>query len=473
MSPRLQRRLIIVFVMAVLVSATPASAGMATAPELGCAGVVQVPLAECQALEALYTSTNGAQWYDKAGWSTTNTPCSWYGVTCQAGHISQLNLSDNNLAGALPAQLADLGQLRVLDLKRNTLTGPVPVGLAGLAQLQTLDLSENSLDGTVPSQLGSLSALQSLNLSNNQLTGSIPTQLAGLTQLQTLNLSSNQLTGPIPSALSGLASLQVLGLNNNQLSGAIPAQLANLSNLRQLILEKNDLTGTIPADLGGLSHLTHLILTRNHLEGTIPPQLGNLNQLRVLQLNNNRLTGSIPVALGNLSNLFEVWLNSNALSGAVPANLCDLTGLFFLDVSFNSLSSAPSCMAFFDPQWNETQTVAPADLTASPGDTRVVLNWTPIAYVADTGYYEISYRLAGGAFAVHGVTTNKSADSYQVNGLAPDSTYEFRVRTFTAAHNEPPADQQNALWSDYTTVNARTLPAGSVHSIFLPLISKR
>jgi hypothetical protein len=276
-------------------------------------------------------------------------------------------------------------------------------------------------------------------------------------------------------ALGGLANLRILGLNNNQLSGPIPVQLASLANLRLLLLANNGLSGAIPASLGGLGNLTHLVLARNQLEGPIPSQLGNLGQLSVLMLNGNRLSGSIPTSLGNLSNAFEIWLNSNALSGAVPANLCDLAGLFFLDTGYNSLSSAPACMALLDPEWNQTQTVAPANLSATPGDVQVGLSWTPIVYQSANGYYEISYRPAGGAFTVHGVTTSKGAASYLVTGLTPDSNYELRVRTFTAAHTDPPAYQQNALWSDYTAVNVRTLPAGGIitRSVFLPLVSKR
>lgn len=475
MSPRLPRRMTLVFVLALLMSVLPARPGAATAPELTCAGVTEIPLAECQALEALYASTNGAQWYDRAGWTTTTTPCSWYGVTCQAGRVSELDLRDNNLAGPLPAQLGNLTQLRVLNLKRNAITGGLPAGLGGLVQLQILDLSENALTGAIPTQLGALAVLQTLNLGNNQLTGGIPTQLAGLAALQTLDLSTNQLSGEIPGALGGLASLQVLGLNNNQLSGAIPAQLANLTQLRLLLLANNNLTGSIPTGLSGLSNLTHLVLTRNQLSGQIPAQLGSLSQLSVLMLSNNRLTGSIPASLGNLGNAFEIWLNSNALSGAVPANLCDLQGLFFLDTAYNSLSSAPDCMAFLDPEWDQTQTVAPMALSAAPGDVQVSLGWTPIAYQSNDGHYEISYRPAGGTFVVHGVTASKAVSSYMVTGLMPETNYEFRVRTYTAAHMEPPAYQQNALWSGYAVVNVRTLPAGSsiTRSIFLPLVTKR
>ncbi len=464
MSPRMRRRLVFLFLAALLMSVFSAGAGVAAAPELGCAGVTQVPLSECQALQALYSSTNGAQWNEQGGWATTNTPCSWYGVTCQAGHVSQLDLSDNNLAGPLPAQLSDLSQLRALSLRLNNLTGSVPVGLGNLTQLQTLDLSANQLTGAVPTQLSGLAALQTLNLSDNDLTGAVPTQLTGLTALQTLNLSSNQLTGQIPPALGGMASLVELNLASNQLTGAIPTQLGNLANLQLLGLSKNALTGAIPPSLGQLSHLMDLALSYNQLSGSIPSELGNLGQLTGLMLGNNRLTGVIPDSLGNLGNITDIWLNSNALSGAVPISLCNPARLVMLELAYNSLSSAPWCMAFLDPFWRETQTMAPTNLTAALGATQATLSWTPIEYQGKTGYYEISYRPMGGAFTVHGVTANKSVSSYVVTGLTPGVKHEFRVRTFTAAHDEPPGYQQNALWSDY---------AVTPHSLFMPLISRR
>ncbi|MER2598997.1 MAG: leucine-rich repeat domain-containing protein [Caldilineales bacterium] len=439
-------------------------------PALACAGVTEIPLAECQALEALYTATNGAQWKERSGWTLTTTPCSWYGVSCQAGHVSALILDDNNLTGTLPIQLGNLTYLRTLTLPRNLIGGALPTTLGNLIALQTLDISENQLTGALPTQLGSLAALQTLNLSNNQLSGSIPGQLANLSHLQELNLSTNQLSGSIPAALGTIGTLQKLHLNTNLLTGSIPAQLGNLTALHQLVLADNNLSGAIPAGLGNLNQLTHLVLTKNGLSGTIPPELGNLNQLSVLMLNRNRLTGIIPTSLGNLSNLFEVWLNGNALSGAVPENVCSLAGLFFLDTGYNALSRAPACMTLLDPQWNQTQTIAPADLAAQPQSTAITLRWTPILYQNDTGWYEVSYRPAGGMWAVHGQTSSKASTDYTITGLNAGRAYELRVRTFTAAHDEPPAYQQNDVWSDYATVNATTLPSGSTRTIFLPLV---
>ena len=95
-----------VLVVGLAGSPAPAAAHPADAPDVTCAEISQIPLAECQALAALYNGTGGPQWYDHTGWMATLTPCSWYGVTCQAGRVTQLNLEDNNLSGPLPGQWA-------------------------------------------------------------------------------------------------------------------------------------------------------------------------------------------------------------------------------------------------------------------------------------------------------------------------------------------------------------------------------
>ena len=39
---------------------------------------------ECDALVALYTSTDGTNWTDNTGWNTPTDPCTWYEVSCNA-----------------------------------------------------------------------------------------------------------------------------------------------------------------------------------------------------------------------------------------------------------------------------------------------------------------------------------------------------------------------------------------------------
>ncbi|MEN8221332.1 MAG: hypothetical protein ABFS56_34295 [Pseudomonadota bacterium] len=40
-----------------------------------CGAVTEIPSTECEALVALYNSTNGDGWRNNYGWLKTNTPC--------------------------------------------------------------------------------------------------------------------------------------------------------------------------------------------------------------------------------------------------------------------------------------------------------------------------------------------------------------------------------------------------------------
>ena len=93
-----------------------------------CAGVSEIPQPECRALAALYDSTTipGWNWNNSTGWLRTATPCSWYGVTCAAGHVTGLDLHSNNLGGTLPAALGDLTGLQALNLSDQTISGSLP-----------------------------------------------------------------------------------------------------------------------------------------------------------------------------------------------------------------------------------------------------------------------------------------------------------------------------------------------------------
>ncbi len=69
------------------------------------------------------------------------------------------------------------GRVVAIEVRSKTLAGTIPPQLGQLGQLQVLDLSYNELTGTIPSTLGQLDQLQFLNLSFNRLTGAIPPEL--------------------------------------------------------------------------------------------------------------------------------------------------------------------------------------------------------------------------------------------------------------------------------------------------------
>ncbi len=258
----------------------------------------QIPSSEFNALVALYNATDGPNWTNNTGWNTATNNVDgggWYGVKVENGHVTELFLSQNGLAGTLPAALGDLDQLTKLYLSYNSLTGPIPAEWGNLSQLEILFLTSNSLTGPIPAALGDLDQLTGLYLDNNALTGPIPSELGNLSSITTVGISNNALTGPIPPELGNLSTLIYLQLVNNDLTGGIPAQLGNLSQLEWLRLWGNELTGTIPAELGNLSNLSWLELSYNQLSGTIPQAIINLsnggNRTTRIYLHDNSFTG--------------------------------------------------------------------------------------------------------------------------------------------------------------------------------------
>ncbi|MEN8219751.1 MAG: Calx-beta domain-containing protein, partial [Pseudomonadota bacterium] len=248
-----------------------------------CSAVTQIPSTECEALVALYNSTNGDGWKYNSEWLETNTPCSWERVSCTSGHVSELYLHSNQLTGTIPSELGNLSYLEYLYLHSNQLTGTIPSELGNLSKLTRLYLSSNQLTGTIPSELGNLSKLTKLNLSDNKLTGSIPSNLPSGT-LNVLNLSDNRLTGTIPT-LSGLIALTEINLSQNLLTGSFPDRLNSLAGLKTLLLNDNGLCGEIPTNLidstaSPVSPITQLQLENNHLtanDATLRQWLMNLN----------------------------------------------------------------------------------------------------------------------------------------------------------------------------------------------------
>ena len=87
----------------------------------------QIPTVEREALIALYNSTDGVNWSTRTGWlGAVGTECTWFGVTCDLGHVNQLNLIDNQLNGGIPPELGNLSSLQMLGLGGDQLSGIIP-----------------------------------------------------------------------------------------------------------------------------------------------------------------------------------------------------------------------------------------------------------------------------------------------------------------------------------------------------------
>lgn len=347
-----------------------------------------------EALLDLYTSTGGDSWTTKTNWGgEAGTECTWFGITCTDGLVRTLDLSDNNLAGPLPATIGKLNSVENLDLSENAITGSIPESLGYMNDLRYLSLFNNQLSGALPASLAYLDILVSLSLSSNQFSGPIPEYLADKDQLERLYLSGNQFSGAIPAVLADLPALTHLHLQFNRLSGAVPQALLDKGltelqynnnpfdltdpderaallalyastngdswtnksgwggeattectwfgvvcsdgHVRELVLNGNNLVGPLPAALGDLGSLRNLILRNNDLTGSLPETLGQLTLLQNLDLGDNLFTGALPASWAGLDALQGLYLYTNQLSGSIPEWLGDLDTLKFLSLSGN------------------------------------------------------------------------------------------------------------------------------------------
>ncbi len=332
-----------------------------------CGEILEIPLEECQALVTLYESTNGDSWADHSGWLVAASPCSWYGVICQQGHVVELQLYYNQLAGFLPSEIENLPHLKSLYLDRNQLNGPVP------------------------HELGNLKGLEVARLGGNQFS-SIPVELGNLHKLSFLELWGNQLSGKIPVELGDLSQLQELRLHSNKFTGGIPPELGKLTNLTHLDLSRNQLDGPIPTELSKLPILNELNLSFNQLSGTIPAEFGSLKNLYVLDLSYNQLTGEVPAAITNAP-IGDLRLWGNLLEGTVLASKEEITPVEYKGVQFKFHSGLAESV------WPETVVAQPPSnqipfWVAGPQHTRFTFASRTVPFQTNgmgvSGYPQIS-----------------------------------------------------------------------------------
>ncbi len=297
---------------------TPPSAEMTAATQaqvksFDCATVTDIPLAECQALVALYNSATGAGWTTSTNWLSSTTAGTWYGVAVSGGHVTGIQMVSNNLIG------------------------------------------------TIPTEIGNLTSLTYFNLPQNQLSGSIPHEIGNLPALYQLSLYSNQLSGSIPAEIGQCTSLWSITLGGNNLSGSIPSQIGNLTALVDFQIQYNQISGTLPAQMGSMSSLDSLFAEYNQISGSLPSELGNVTPLKNFWINNNQLSGAVPESFTALTNLCIP-------GGGDP--FC-----YGLDLGYNRLSTTglstalDNFLAAKDPDWKDTQWIpwtSCADVTQIP-----------------------------------------------------------------------------------------------------------
>ncbi len=285
------------------------------------------PVAEREALVALFEATGGPNWTYNENWLTNAPLSNWQGIDIGSrGQVVGLDLGYNGLQGSIPAAIGSLSGLQYLNLNGNWgLSGPLPPEFFDLKDLQQLYLYAVGLAGPLPPEIGKLTELRTVDMRRTGLGGPLPVALGNLVNLSTLRLADNDLIGPIPPELGQLTGLRSLSLWGNEFTGEIPPELGNLENLLVLDLERNQLTGSIPSEFGKLGRLEVLWLNDNALTGAIPAALGGMRSMERMYLHANDLDGALPAELGGLTELRHLWLGNNTgLSGPLPDSLAAL-----------------------------------------------------------------------------------------------------------------------------------------------------
>ncbi|XP_062113285.1 receptor protein kinase TMK1-like [Humulus lupulus] len=248
--------------------------------------------------------------------------CKWEKVSCtNSGRVQKIQLGNQNLAGTLPPELAQLTELQRFEVQSNQLTGDFP-SFSGLGSLQAL-LAHNNNFSSIPADFfNGLTSLDTINIDYIPFSPwSIPEGIRDASLLRDFSANSANIVGKIPDFFGGtnFPGLTNLRLAMNSLEGELPASFSG-SSIQSLWLNgqqsTNKLNGTIDV-LQGMTNLNDAWLHGNRFTGPIP-DLSNLTQLTALSLRDNQFTGIVPLTLINHKSLHVVNFTNNLLQGPTP-----------------------------------------------------------------------------------------------------------------------------------------------------------
>ncbi|GAA4451789.1 hypothetical protein GCM10023189_14170 [Nibrella saemangeumensis] len=225
-------------------------------------------------------------------------------------------------------------------------------------------------------------------------------------------------------------------------------------------------TGMFPNDISPdrSPNLAIISLSGTKINGPVTTGMVSFTNTTSVRLSQTNLSGPLPVTGASSKNL---WLNGNQLDGVLPDYIRNATGQVYLRYNkFDVVNTPPGTIDDLDPEWRNTQTVPPTNVKVTPsGAYGATLTWTPIAYQADGGYYEVlASQTPGGPYVSLGTTANsggKTANRLRVTGL-PEGKHYFVVRTFTPAHMDdttPAFENLRNNPNDLTSVNSAEVSA--------------
>ena len=168
-----------------------------------------------------------------------------------------------------------------------------------MSHLKIIDLSHNNIHGAIPSLGSTSSDLEVFDLSYNGFQGYLTNGVSfAAFGLRILKLSGNSLLNRRIPLYQFLPLLEVVESVGNRFGGPISPSLGFCKNLTYLKIADNSYTGMVPSELGQLRSLRVVDVSgMDRLGGSIPTELGLLRDLALLNISGTSIAGSIPPAL--------------------------------------------------------------------------------------------------------------------------------------------------------------------------------
>ncbi|CAM6011110.1 unnamed protein product [Sphagnum balticum] len=187
-----------------------------------------------------------------------------------------LDLSSNQMSGIIPKMPLATSHLTQLNISNNQLDGTLDAFLRSLTNITgitNLDISYNNFSGNVSSSFHNLNVgLSMLLMNNNNFNGDF---LDVPSTLQILDISQNKFDGSFPTYNTSNCSLSLKYLNmaGNMFAGPLPYELLHCSPMLEFInFDQNNFSGILNVTNINTSHLVgEISLVNNSIIGLIPP----------------------------------------------------------------------------------------------------------------------------------------------------------------------------------------------------------
>ena len=364
------------------------------------AGMVAVPVSSAgetsgdsstdrAALASLYNATAGANWKNNDKWLSEAPMGEWHGVTTDPdGRVTGIDLSNNQLKGAIPPELGNLTNLKRLNLSGNELTGCIPTGsqidqivvdlpvslcmqpgrdkVEVVAEQAASSASSSDVADADSSRKLSVSPMavyldQKLTISGSGFPHNEPV-------LVSLDLGGNlePKLGVAESDEDGSWSLSLRPLGGKSGVNRTAATILAQGTVTVKALSRDGGTSSTPLHVKGdeapvsgdpstdrtalvaLYNATDGVNWKNNHKWVSDAPIGewagvttnDSGRVTKVWLESNQLTGTIPPEVGDLANLEGLVLQDNQLSGLIPPELGNLGKLKMLFLGENRLSGA-------------------------------------------------------------------------------------------------------------------------------------